>query len=48
MSICRKQQQVTLEAQFMKKLSNIETELKESVAYKNTCIRKRTHFLSKL
>ena len=28
----------TFEAQFMKKLSNTEDELKKSVAYKNACI----------
>ena len=28
----------TLEAQFMRKLSNTETELKKSVAYKKKCV----------
>ena len=39
MDVCIKQHlQATFEAQFMKKLSNTETELKKSVAYKKTCI----------
>ena len=34
--ICIKQHPSNIEAQFMKKLSNTETELKESVAYKKS------------
>ena len=34
--ICIKQRLTTFEAQFMKKLSNTEAELKKSVAYKKS------------
>ena len=36
MLIILRNNQATLEAQFMKKLSNTEAELKKSVAYKKT------------
>ena len=39
MPVCNKQHLTTFEAQFIKKLSNTEAELKKSVAYeKKTCI----------
>ena len=41
MLVCIKQHQATFQAQFMKKLSNTEAELKKSDAYK----KKRVFFL---
>ena len=37
MLVCIKQHQATFQAQFMKKLSNTEAELKKSNAYKKAC-----------
>ena len=36
MLVCYKQYPAALESQFIKKLSNTETELKESIAYKKS------------
>ena len=41
--LCIKLHQGTFEAQFMKKLSNVEAELKKSVAYKKTSVRVSKH-----
>ena len=38
MLVCIKQHQATFQAQFMKKLSNTEAELKKSDAYKKACV----------
>ena len=40
MTTCINQHSSTFEAQLMKKLSNAEAELKKSVAYKKTCIKR--------
>ena len=40
MATCINQHLSTSEAQLMKKLSNTEAELKKSVAYKKTCIKR--------
>ena len=48
MVICIKQHQATFEAQFMKRLSNTEAELKKSVAYnkKRVFQKAKAHHLS--